>query len=156
MRRVRAEGSGIVLFHDIQDKTAAGLPEFLRKIKSEGYKIVHIVPGSSDFNYRNDVASRKTTESASSITTAKLPSSSSVQKVPAKEKAKVVRKRTIKVPQPKRKPKLRKLTSAQQAPVDKSQTTQSLQRGNGNISISPPIKQKKKFGLFRKIFGKRN
>lgn len=171
MRRVRAEGSGIVLFHDIQDKTAAGLPEFLRTIKREGYKIVHIVPGNSNFNYRRDVASRQATTSAKPVKTVKLPVQSSIQNVPELKKTKTVRKRTLKAPHPKSKPRARRVTSLRKAPVDKTQTTQSLSRTNSNspargaaleeqlasgnpVSTQPP--KKKKFRLFRKIFGKRN
>lgn len=58
LRRTRGEGSGIVLFHDIQEKTAIALPKYLRILRQEGYKIVHLVPGDSDFDYRVDLASR--------------------------------------------------------------------------------------------------
>ena len=58
LRRTRGEGSGIVLFHDIQEKTAIALPKYLRILRQEGYKIVHLVPGDSNFNYRQDIASR--------------------------------------------------------------------------------------------------
>lgn len=58
LRRTRGEGSGIVLFHDIQEKTAVALPKYLRILRQEGYKIVHLVPGDSTFNYRQDLASR--------------------------------------------------------------------------------------------------
>ncbi|MEP3628933.1 MAG: polysaccharide deacetylase family protein [Hyphomicrobiales bacterium] len=58
LRRTRGEGSGIVLFHDIQEKTAIALPKYLRILRQEGYKIVHLIPGDSDFDYRQDLASR--------------------------------------------------------------------------------------------------
>lgn len=58
LRRTRGEGSGIVLFHDIQEKTAIALPKYLRVLRQEGYKIVHLIPGDSDFDYRQDLASR--------------------------------------------------------------------------------------------------
>lgn len=170
MRRVRAEGSGIVLFHDIQAKTAAGLPEFLRTIKREGYKIVHIVPGNSNFNYRRDVASRQATTRAKSVQTAKLPEQSSIQEVPALKKTKTVRKRTLKAPHPKSKPRAKRITSVRKAPVDKTRTTQSLSRANGDSPAPAPVFEdqlagnpvatqpvkKKRFRLFRKIFGKGN
>ncbi len=44
MRRLRQEGRGIVLMHDIQSRTAKMLPRLLRSLKKEGFKIVHIVP----------------------------------------------------------------------------------------------------------------
>ncbi|MEL6947447.1 MAG: polysaccharide deacetylase family protein [Pseudomonadota bacterium] len=48
MRRLRAEGKGIILLHDLQHKTAKIMPRLLRSMKREGYKIVHLVaPGST-------------------------------------------------------------------------------------------------------------
>ncbi|MEL7274415.1 MAG: polysaccharide deacetylase family protein [Pseudomonadota bacterium] len=44
MRRLRAEGRGIILMHDIQARTAKMLPRLLRSLKREGYKVVHMVP----------------------------------------------------------------------------------------------------------------
>lgn len=38
-------GGGIILFHDLQPRTAAMLPDFLAQLKREGYSVVHIVPG---------------------------------------------------------------------------------------------------------------
>ncbi|MFZ2103461.1 MAG: polysaccharide deacetylase family protein [Oricola sp.] len=40
-------GGGIVLFHDLQPRTAAMLPNFLLQLKREGYSVVRIVPGRS-------------------------------------------------------------------------------------------------------------
>ena len=45
MRRLQAEGRGIVLLHDIKPATAAMLPAFLSELKAKGFKIVHLVPG---------------------------------------------------------------------------------------------------------------
>jgi hypothetical protein len=44
MRRVRAAGRGIVLFHDTKAQTAAMLPSLLRTLKHEGDTIVHVAP----------------------------------------------------------------------------------------------------------------
>ena len=44
MRLVRREGKGIILMHDIQNRTAKMLPRLLRSLKAEGYKVVHMVP----------------------------------------------------------------------------------------------------------------
>ncbi len=44
LQRLAAKGSGIILLHDIQQRTAAMFPDFLRELKARGYKIVHIVP----------------------------------------------------------------------------------------------------------------
>jgi len=43
MKRLRKQGRGIILMHDIQARTAKMLPDLLRSLKSEGYKVVHIV-----------------------------------------------------------------------------------------------------------------
>ncbi len=44
MTRLNAKGHGIVLLHDIKHTTAHALPELLRQLKENGYKIVHMVP----------------------------------------------------------------------------------------------------------------
>jgi len=42
--RLKEQGKGIVLMHDIKHTTAAALPEILRQLKAGGFKIVHMVP----------------------------------------------------------------------------------------------------------------
>ncbi|MGI9364854.1 MAG: polysaccharide deacetylase family protein [Rhizobiaceae bacterium] len=42
MRKVRQQGRGIILMHDIQTRTAKMLPDLLQSLKSEGYKVVHV------------------------------------------------------------------------------------------------------------------
>ena len=44
MARLHAEGGGIVLFHDTKSATAAMLPAFLKRLKDQGYRVVHVVP----------------------------------------------------------------------------------------------------------------
>ncbi len=44
MSRLAATGGGIVLFHDTKKQTAAMIPAFLRELKRNGYRIVHVVP----------------------------------------------------------------------------------------------------------------
>ena len=46
MKQLGEKRKGIVLLHDIQPRTVKMLPEFLARLKSEGYKIVHVVPAS--------------------------------------------------------------------------------------------------------------
>ena len=41
--RLEAAHGGIVLFHDTKRQTAVMLPAFLRSLKAEGYRVVHIV-----------------------------------------------------------------------------------------------------------------
>lgn len=43
LRRLERAGRGVVLFHDIQGRTAAALPAFLRGLKERGFRIVHVV-----------------------------------------------------------------------------------------------------------------
>jgi hypothetical protein len=42
LERLRARGSGIMLFHDIKAATARALPDILAALKAEGYKVVHL------------------------------------------------------------------------------------------------------------------
>ena len=44
MGKLRNEGRGIILMHDIHDRTAKMLPMLLASLKREGYRVVHIVP----------------------------------------------------------------------------------------------------------------
>ena len=44
MSRLSDSGGGIVLFHDTKAQTAAMLPAFLRALKRNGYRVVHVVP----------------------------------------------------------------------------------------------------------------
>jgi peptidoglycan/xylan/chitin deacetylase (PgdA/CDA1 family) len=43
MRRLNAQGSGIILMHDIHRKTAMALPILLKELKANGYNVVHVV-----------------------------------------------------------------------------------------------------------------
>ncbi len=44
MDRLEKRGSGILLLHDIHQRTATILPKLLRELKARGYKVVHMVP----------------------------------------------------------------------------------------------------------------
>jgi peptidoglycan/xylan/chitin deacetylase (PgdA/CDA1 family) len=41
--RLEAARGGIILFHDSKRQTAAMLPAFLRSLKAQGYRVVHVV-----------------------------------------------------------------------------------------------------------------
>ncbi|MEP0944959.1 MAG: polysaccharide deacetylase family protein [Rhizobiaceae bacterium] len=43
MGKLRKQGRGIILMHDIHSRTARMLPDLLDTLKAEGYKVVHIV-----------------------------------------------------------------------------------------------------------------
>jgi peptidoglycan/xylan/chitin deacetylase (PgdA/CDA1 family) len=47
MKRLEAKGKGILLLHDIQARTVAALPRILQEMKARGYRIVHVVPATS-------------------------------------------------------------------------------------------------------------
>jgi len=49
--RLKAAGRGIILFHDPKARTAAMLPAFLRYLRDNHYRVVHVVPAgpSADF-----------------------------------------------------------------------------------------------------------
>ena len=44
MDRLEKRGSGILLLHDIHQRTATILPKLLRELKARGYKIVQMIP----------------------------------------------------------------------------------------------------------------
>jgi len=48
IRRIEAQGKGILLLHDIQPRTVAALPRILATLKARGYHIVHVVPATPD------------------------------------------------------------------------------------------------------------
>jgi peptidoglycan/xylan/chitin deacetylase (PgdA/CDA1 family) len=47
IKRLDEKGKGILLLHDIQPATALALPELLRQLKANGYRIVLVVPKPS-------------------------------------------------------------------------------------------------------------
>src|SRR5579871_6617272 len=44
IERLNAAGKGIILFHDTKAQTAAVLPAFLRYLRNNGYRVVHVIP----------------------------------------------------------------------------------------------------------------
>jgi peptidoglycan/xylan/chitin deacetylase (PgdA/CDA1 family) len=48
MRRLDAKGKGILLLHDIHQRTVDALPTILKELKAGGYRIVHVVPETPD------------------------------------------------------------------------------------------------------------
>ncbi len=42
MKRLKKKGKGILLFHDIQRRTAKALPDILTKLKEQGFRLVHL------------------------------------------------------------------------------------------------------------------
>jgi peptidoglycan/xylan/chitin deacetylase (PgdA/CDA1 family) len=48
MKRLDERGRGILLLHDIQARTVAALPRIFAELKAQGYRIVHVVPATSE------------------------------------------------------------------------------------------------------------
>lgn len=48
MSRLEAKGKGILLLHDIQERTVEALPHILSELKARGFRIVHVVPATPD------------------------------------------------------------------------------------------------------------
>ena len=46
LSRLEAKKKGILLLHDIHDRTAKALPVLLRELKKRGYRVVHVVPAT--------------------------------------------------------------------------------------------------------------
>jgi 3-dehydroquinate dehydratase len=47
MTKLEKHGKGIVLMHDFQHPTSEALPELLKQLKANGYKIVQMKPRDS-------------------------------------------------------------------------------------------------------------
>src|SRR5207244_13508349 len=47
MKRLEGKGKGILVLHDIQARTVAALPRILHEMKARGYRIVHVVPATT-------------------------------------------------------------------------------------------------------------
>ncbi|MEM8551890.1 MAG: polysaccharide deacetylase family protein [Pseudomonadota bacterium] len=47
LARLRRKGRGVVLFHDIHERTVRLLPGFLAALKKGGFKVVHLVPANA-------------------------------------------------------------------------------------------------------------
>jgi peptidoglycan/xylan/chitin deacetylase (PgdA/CDA1 family) len=45
--RLAAAGKGIILFHDPKARTATIMPAFLRYLRENGYRLVHVVPAAA-------------------------------------------------------------------------------------------------------------
>lgn len=49
--RLKAARKGIILFHDPKARTAAMLPAFLRYLRDNDYRVVHLVPTGSGVRF---------------------------------------------------------------------------------------------------------
>jgi peptidoglycan/xylan/chitin deacetylase (PgdA/CDA1 family) len=48
LSRLEAKGKGVLLLHDIHARTVAALPTILRELKARGFRIVHVVPATTE------------------------------------------------------------------------------------------------------------
>jgi peptidoglycan/xylan/chitin deacetylase (PgdA/CDA1 family) len=48
IKRIEARHKGILLLHDIHERTVLALPKILHELKARGYRIVQVVPASAD------------------------------------------------------------------------------------------------------------
>jgi hypothetical protein len=48
MKRLEANGKGILLLHDIHPRTVAALPRILNEMKARGYRIVQVLPATAE------------------------------------------------------------------------------------------------------------
>jgi hypothetical protein len=48
LQRLEAKGKGILLLHDIHQRTVDALPTILAELKARGFRVVHIVPSSAE------------------------------------------------------------------------------------------------------------
>jgi peptidoglycan/xylan/chitin deacetylase (PgdA/CDA1 family) len=59
VRRLKAAGKGIILFHDAKARTAAMLPAFLRYLRDHHFRVVHLVAGSAAVDLDKPVPTRE-------------------------------------------------------------------------------------------------
>ena len=45
---MKHKGKGILLLHDIHQRTVEALPIILEELKARGFRIVHVVPASAE------------------------------------------------------------------------------------------------------------
>jgi len=48
LQRLEAKGKGIMLLHDIHQRTVDAMPIILAELKARGFRVVHIVPASAE------------------------------------------------------------------------------------------------------------
>jgi peptidoglycan/xylan/chitin deacetylase (PgdA/CDA1 family) len=48
IKRIEARGKGILLLHDIHERTVQALPKILHELKARGYRIVQVVPATAE------------------------------------------------------------------------------------------------------------
>ena len=48
VQRLEHKGKGILLLHDIHQRTVDALPSILAELKNRGFRIVHVVPASAE------------------------------------------------------------------------------------------------------------
>ncbi|HEV7291193.1 MAG TPA: hypothetical protein VGN79_02650, partial [Devosia sp.] len=67
--RLEARGSGVILFHDIHERTVEMLPNFLEALADRGYSVVRLVPKNGGIFARDLITAEAPVQSASSSST---------------------------------------------------------------------------------------
>ncbi|UOF00976.1 polysaccharide deacetylase family protein [Bdellovibrio reynosensis] len=60
LRQIEALGTGLVLFHDVQRKTAEIMPQFLRELYIRGYSVVLLQPADLNVRYNSKLVRKPT------------------------------------------------------------------------------------------------
>ncbi|XGC80328.1 polysaccharide deacetylase family protein [Bdellovibrio bacteriovorus] len=60
LRQIEAKQKGLVLFHDVQRKTAEILPQFLRELYTRGYSVVLLQPHDLSMRYNSKLVKKPT------------------------------------------------------------------------------------------------
>ena len=79
LSRLESKKKGILLLHDIHDRTAKALPVLLRELKKRGYRVVHVVPASGAVAKIEEKPDAKTLEKTEQVAVAKLDENTPVK-----------------------------------------------------------------------------
>ena len=79
LQRLESKKKGILLLHDIHERTASALPVLLRELKKRGYRVVHVVPASGAVAKIEEKPDAKTLEKTEQVAVAKLDENTPVK-----------------------------------------------------------------------------
>ena len=134
LSRLEAKKKGILLLHDIHDRTAKALPVLLRELKKRGFRIVHVVPANGAIAKIEEKPDSKTPAKAEQTAVAKADEKTGVkteqtasanqdEKAPAKTEQAAVANPDEKTPV---RTEQAALANAEQTPAEKSKQGTSV------------------------------